>query len=124
MKEVPPGGDTLADGRFLPGGTRIGQNVLGMQRRRDIYGDDADVFRPERWLGVARERRQLMVQTVELVFGYGRWGCLGKPVAFLELNKVFVEVSEVFAFALVLFCCLFLLFFLFFGCIWDDLCTI
>jgi cytochrome P450 len=114
MKEVPPGGDTLADGRFLPGGTRIGQNVLGMQRRRDIYGDDADVFRPERWLGVARERRQLMVQTVELVFGYGRWGCLGKPVAFLELNKVFVEVSEVFAFALVLFCCLFLLFFLFF----------
>jgi cytochrome P450 len=100
MKEVPPGGDTLADGRFLPGGTRIGQNVLGMQRRRDIYGDDADVFRPERWLGVAPERRQLMAQTVELVFGYGRWGCLGKPVAFLELNKVFVEVSEV-------FCCCF-----------------
>lgn len=92
MKEVPPGGDTLPDGRFVPGGTRIAQNWLAIQRRRDIYGDDADVFRPERWLGISAEQKQLMVQTTELVFGYGRWGCLGKPLAFLELNKVFVEV--------------------------------
>lgn len=94
MKQVPPEGDTLADGRFVPGGTRIAHNTLAIQRRRDIFGEDADVFRPERWLdGVSPEQRQRMVQTTELVFGYGRWGCLGKPVAFLELQKVFVEVS-------------------------------
>jgi len=29
---------------------------------------------------------------LELVFGYGRWQCLGKSVAQVELNKVFVEV--------------------------------
>jgi cytochrome P450 len=91
MKQVPPEGDTI-DGRFVPGGTRIGHNVKAVMRRKDIFGDDADVFRPERWLGISQEQRQRMVQTVELVFGYGRWGCSGKAVAFLELNKVFVEV--------------------------------
>lgn len=93
MKEVPPGGDTI-DGHFVPAGTRIAHNTLAVQRRRDIFGDDADVFQPERWLGIDAERRQLMMQTTELVFGYGRWGCSGKPVAFLELNKVFVEVCR------------------------------
>lgn len=91
MKEVPPEGDTI-DGIFVPGGTRIGHNTQGIMRRRDIFGDDADIFRPERWLNISPEKRQEMVQTTELVFGYGRWGCLGKPVAFLELNKVYVEV--------------------------------
>jgi hypothetical protein len=28
-----------------------------------------------------------------LVFSYGKYACLGKNVAFMELNKVFVEVS-------------------------------
>lgn len=91
MKAVPPEGDTIS-GHFVPGGTRIAQNALSIQRRRDIFGADADVFRPERWLGISPEKKQLMVQTTELVFGNGRWGCLGKPVAFLELNKVYVEV--------------------------------
>src|SRR5690348_8105258 len=91
MKEVPPEGDTI-DGIFVPGGTRIGHNTLGIMRRQDIFGDDVDLFRPERWLNISPEKRQEMVQTTELVFGYGRWGCSGKPVAFLELNKVYVEV--------------------------------
>jgi cytochrome P450 len=28
----------------------------------------------------------------ELTSGYGRFECLGRPVAFMELNKVFVEL--------------------------------
>jgi hypothetical protein len=35
-----------------------------------------------------------MEQCLDLIFGYGRWGCLGKNVAWIELNKVFVEVSK------------------------------
>ncbi|KAH6640368.1 cytochrome P450 [Chaetomium tenue] len=97
MKEVPPEGDTI-DGIFVPGGTRIGHNTQGIMRRRDIFGDDADIFRPERWLNISPGKRQEMVQTTELVFGYGRWGCLGKPVAFLELNKVYVELLRRFDF--------------------------
>lgn len=33
-----------------------------------------------------------MERTAELTFGYGRFKCLGQPVALMELNKVFVEI--------------------------------
>lgn len=92
MKQAPPTGDTF-DGVFIPPGTRIAHNTLALQRLPEIFGDDVDLFRPERWLGVEAERLAQMVNTVELVFGYGRWMCAGRPVAFTELNKVYVEVS-------------------------------
>ncbi|KAK4069810.1 transcriptional regulator family: Fungal Specific TF [Purpureocillium lilacinum] len=78
-KEVPKGGDTFK-GTFFPEGTRIGYCAWG-------------VFRPERWLEASPEKLREMDGTVELVFGYGRWQCLGRNVAFIELNKVFVELS-------------------------------
>ncbi|KAJ3938166.1 uncharacterized protein N0V96_011854 [Colletotrichum fioriniae] len=95
-KEVPAGGDTI-DGRFIPGGTRIAQNVWGTLRRVDVFGKDADLFRPERWIEADAATRDKMQKTTELAFGYGRWGCAGKNVAFLELNKVFVEFEKVVA---------------------------
>jgi len=91
-KEVPPEGDTI-NGQFIPGGTRIGQNFLAVQRSKDIFGDDADLFRPERWLDIDEAQSTQWRHHVELVFGSGRWGCSGKPVAFIELNKIYVEVS-------------------------------
>lgn len=94
MKQSPPEGDSY-NGMFIPGGTRIAHNTLGIQRRADIFGDDVEVFRPERWLGIEPEKKTAMTSAVEMVFGYGRWGCGGKPVAFLELNKVYVEVSDI-----------------------------
>lgn len=93
-KWVPPEGDTLEDGRFIPGGTRIGWSAWGTQHNKEIYGDDAHYFRPERWLEPApgSEKLLLMERTHELIFGNGRYGCLGKSLAFIELNKVFATV--------------------------------
>lgn len=91
MKEVPPGGDEL-NGVFIPGGTRIAHNTLATQRSTGVFGEDVEVFRPERWLEVSREKHREMAQAVEIVFGHGRWMCAGKPVALMELNKVFVQV--------------------------------
>lgn len=90
-KEVPPEGDTFK-GVYLPGGTQIGYCAWGIYRRRDIFGDDADEFRPERWLDADEEKLKLMESTLDLVFGYGRWQCLGRNVAMMELNKVFYEL--------------------------------
>jgi len=90
-KEVPAGGDTI-HGEFVPGGTRIAHNTWAVLRRADIFGQDAELFRPERWLDSDTAKIDSMQRTTELVFGHGRWGCAGKIVAFLELNKVFVEV--------------------------------
>lgn len=94
MKEVPEGGDTI-NGIFVPGGTRIGHAFVATQRSREIFGEDADLFRPERWLNIDLEKKRHMINTVELTFGYGRWACSGKPVAFMELNKVFIEVRYI-----------------------------
>jgi cytochrome P450 len=91
---VPPEGDTI-DGKRVPGGTLVAPNFWTTGRNRAVFGADADVFRPERWLEAAAGERAEMRRVAELVFGYGRWGCAGKMIAFMELNKVFVEVSSV-----------------------------
>lgn len=93
MKQVPPEGDNV-NGLFVPGGTRIAHNTLALQRLKAVFGEDAEVFRPERWLIAEAEAHREMTQVVEMVFGHGRWMCAGKPVAFIELNKIFVQVSK------------------------------
>jgi len=62
-------------------------------RNKRFWGEDANEFRPERWFGVEAEKLKEMDDTMAMIFGYGKYGCLGKGVAMIELNKVFVEVS-------------------------------
>ncbi|KAK3903682.1 Pisatin demethylase [Staphylotrichum tortipilum] len=100
FKVVPPEGDTM-DGRRVPGGTLVAPNFAATGRHRGTFGPDADVFRPERWIEAGPEQRGEMRRVAEMVFGYGRWGCAGKMIAFLELNKVFVELLRRFDFQLV-----------------------
>lgn len=45
--------------------------------------EDAGFFGLQSWLGVFKEK-MLMVQTAEPMLGYGRWSCLGKPIAVLD----------------------------------------
>ena len=47
QKDVPIGGVTL-HGHFLPAGTHMAQNLYGIGRLKNIWGEDADLFRPER----------------------------------------------------------------------------
>ncbi|KAK3292860.1 cytochrome P450 [Chaetomium fimeti] len=97
-KLVNPGGETIK-GRFIPGGTGIGQCGWGIQRH-PIFGEDVDVFRPERWIEASEAQRSEMEKTMELVFGTGRWGCLGKTIVLVELDKIFVELLRKFDFEL------------------------
>lgn len=87
-KVVPPEGDTI-NGRFIPGGTCIGICEWAIQQSSQIYGEDATIFRPERWLEAEGERLEKMERTLGLVWGYGKYSCLGKGIAWMELNKVF-----------------------------------
>lgn len=90
---VPAGGDVLGGVVAVPEGTEIGWSAFGVQHNKRVYGEDAEVFRPERWLEGDAEQQKVMMGTWELVFKYGKWQCLGRTVALMELNKVFVEVS-------------------------------
>ena len=50
---LPVGGG--ANGRspvFVPKGSNVAYNVYALHRRKDLWGSDADDFRPERWESV------------------------------------------------------------------------
>ncbi|KAH8879036.1 cytochrome P450 [Thozetella sp. PMI_491] len=99
-KVVPPEGDTI-DGLFVPGGTAVGHNTAALTRRKDIFGADVDIFRPERFLECSPEQKLAMDRALDITFGGGRWMCAGKSVAVMELNKVFFELLREFDFQLV-----------------------
>lgn len=74
--------------------------MLGVMRDKNIWGEDADEFKSERWIGVEEEKLREMESTLNLVFSNGRWQCLGGEIAMMELNKIFVEVGAGFVFGL------------------------
>ena len=59
---------------FLPKGSRVMISIYAMQQRCDIWGDDPDVFRPERW-----EDRKPGFEFIP--FGGGPRKCIGREWA-------------------------------------------
>ncbi|KAH6839614.1 cytochrome P450 [Chaetomium sp. MPI-CAGE-AT-0009] len=94
-KKVPDGGDTVVvDGKpvFLPGGTNVNVAMFALQLNKGIFGEDAEEFRPERWLLEKDEKKlAIMNRTHDLIFGYGKYQCLGRPIALMEINKAIFE---------------------------------
>jgi cytochrome P450 len=94
-KQVPKGGDVIC-GYHVPEGTQVAHNHSGVPRLKSIWGEDADVFRPERWLEAeaeGKERVKFLNTVIDLIFGGGKYQCLGKRIALMELNKILVEVG-------------------------------
>lgn len=94
--------DEMVCGVRIPAGTNVAWAPWTVMRNKTVFGDDAEIFRPERWLDIPQERWRLMDQTVMLDFGSpSRWECLGKNIAMIELNKTYVELLRRFDFTLV-----------------------
>ncbi|KAI0018755.1 BcABA1, cytochrome P450 monooxygenase [Xylariomycetidae sp. FL0641] len=100
FKTVPPEGDVV-DGRFLPGGTSLGVHMFPFLRDQAVFGNDADLFRPERWLEADAVSYAEMERVTMLVFGSGRTRCAGQPLALMELYKVVFEFLRAFDWDLV-----------------------
>ncbi|KAJ0385372.1 hypothetical protein COL922a_006532 [Colletotrichum nupharicola] len=101
-RDVPAGGDTVNVGGesvYLPGGACIGYSAYAMHHSKETYGEDAKAFRPERWFEEDEERLAAMKSVNDLVFGYGKFMCLGKPVAQIELAKTIFELFRNFELA-------------------------
>jgi cytochrome P450 len=98
---VPPGGLEIA-GRFVPGGTIVGCSAWVYHRNEDVFGEDVEVFRPERWLvgegaevppeeqgrRAAEEKRVKAMNGMMLQFGMGSRTCIGKNISLLEIYKL------------------------------------
>lgn len=109
-KVVPRGGDTVTiedKEYYLPGGTNIWNNSWGVHRKVAIFGADAEEFRPERWLPSpdappADEEARLanMRRVNDLNFGHGKYQCLGKTIAWMEITKALFECIRRFDWAI------------------------
>lgn len=83
---VPAGGTTIV-GTFLPQGTSVGCLQLAMHLNPKVFGEDVEVFRPERWLEASAEQLRVM-EVAHIGFGRGRRVCIGQNIAMMEMKKV------------------------------------
>ncbi|KAL8720086.1 MAG: hypothetical protein Q9225_002993 [Loekoesia sp. 1 TL-2023] len=83
---VPPQGADIC-GEHIAGGTIVGCNAWIIHRRPEVFGEDVDAYRPERWLEANREKRKEMESTM-LHFGMGARTCIGKNISLLEIYKL------------------------------------
>lgn len=93
-REVPAGGVTLC-GTYFPAGTNVGVNSWVAHRNRDIWGADADEFRPERWLDSPEDKLREM-NAMYMPFGLGSRTCIGKNISLLEISKVIPQLVRKF----------------------------
>ncbi|KAG5745567.1 hypothetical protein H9Q70_011725 [Fusarium xylarioides] len=87
LDRVIPEGGALIAGTMLLAGVEVGAQVGTVYRDYTVYGDDADIFRPERWTEASEAQRALMDRSF-LAFSTGKRVCLGLHIAYLELKKV------------------------------------
>ena len=86
--------DDVVCGMKVPAGTQVGWAALAVMKDRAVFGENAEVFEPRRWIDAEPAQLKEMEATYGLVFAAGtRWECLGKRLAYVELGKVLFEVS-------------------------------
>ncbi|KAG8924692.1 Cytochrome P450 52A3, partial [Tulasnella sp. 417] len=66
-------------------------------RRKDLWGDDADEFNPERWMDPDRARRIASDPFMFLPFNGGPRICLGQQFAYNEASFVLVRLLQKFS---------------------------
>ncbi|UPX09407.1 uncharacterized protein EKO05_0000097 [Ascochyta rabiei] len=94
-RKVPEGGATLA-GTFFPEGTDVGANAWVLHYSKDIYGDDAASYKPERWL--EPKGTNDLRETMMFAFGAGSRACIGKNISLLEMTKLLPQIVRKFDF--------------------------
>ena len=74
----------------LPVGTLISANTYILGHSKEIWGEDAENWKPERWLVPERERKELEDKFV--VYSKGSRGCIGKEISLMVLSEAIAGV--------------------------------
>ena len=95
-REVRAGGTTV-EGQFFPPGTLLSTSPYCLSYNSDIYPDPF-TFRPERWLTLeddpegSSEEEVALAESGHCAFSTGSRGCVGKNMAWLEMEIVLAKV--------------------------------
>ncbi|KAH8801441.1 cytochrome P450 [Xylogone sp. PMI_703] len=95
-RHVPPSGKIIA-GRFFPGGSRVGISASVLHLDKNIFGDDADRWNPDRWLGPTAE----YMDRYMIHFGAGSRTCIGKNISITEIHKLLPSIIRYYRLELV-----------------------
>ncbi|KAK0380264.1 hypothetical protein CLIM01_02407 [Colletotrichum limetticola] len=93
---VPKGGVNLL-GIDFDEGCVVGVNTWVLHRNKDVFGADADEYRPDRWFSQDKEHISLM-ESNWIPFGVGSRTCIGKNISLLEINKLVPILIKTFDF--------------------------
>ncbi|CEG43175.1 Cytochrome P450 [Plasmopara halstedii] len=78
---------TLESGTFIPKGTIIVVSKYAAARRQSVWGQDAAVYRPERWFDESGARKEI-VPPEFITFSTGPRKCMGMRLAMIEMKLV------------------------------------
>ena len=88
----------------IPPGTYVGYHAYSTNRDPNVWGSDADEFKPERWGCTAAEvqslYRRMKAKAGFITFHGGRRACLGEKFALLELRVAVAGLVKTFGMGL------------------------
>lgn len=83
---TPPKGVEIC-GEHVAGNTIVGCSAWVIHRRPEIFGQDVEAYRPERWLDSSPEKLKEMNAHM-FHFGAGTRTCIGKNISLMEVYKL------------------------------------
>ncbi|KAI6846115.1 Benzoate [Hortaea werneckii] len=92
---VPPGPGVDLAGHHFPQGVVLSVPAYTMHHSKEIWGPDADEYRPERWEKLTDMQKQAFIP-----FSYGPRACVGRNVAEMELALIVATVFRRYEFEL------------------------
>jgi len=92
---VPPGG-LMVMGRYFKEGSILSVPTFTIHRDKEVWGEDVEEFRPERWFEGDKEKMQRAFNP----FSWGPRACVGKNLATMELVTIIASIFRRYEFFL------------------------
>ncbi|KAK0239393.1 cytochrome P450 [Armillaria nabsnona] len=86
----------------IPKGVQIMSSVAACNRNKEMFGEDADTFNPDRWLRESQKQKvALGVYAGLFTFSGGPRSCIGWRFAVMELQAMIVAIMSKFEFTFI-----------------------
>jgi cytochrome P450 len=88
------GGATICN-TFIPQGTDVMMSSHDIKNCTWMFGPDASVYNPERWIRADEQKRRDMERSA-MGFSWGRRVCMGQHLARIQMKKLLASLINTF----------------------------